>query len=661
MLGFLLICLVALLRWVQSLSADTYTWTAPNGDVVTLTPATQTSQPTTGPTTNPTPPVVTPPPVTQPTTQPSAPPTTVPTQPSPPVVVNPPPVTQPSNLWCVSIPPDPDGQLVTEASGLLGIKGQTYASDALIAGFIANGQMTSRGVDPTKIIVSNAIYLSSTNAPGYQKAPWTDANGVNHPADCTDYNVAQNAANNNGSEQILIRRGSYGLSWDAAFNMNGIASHWAMVIAVGVGGWNDLSAPDPVITGNLYIGGPKNFNNVLIDGYDSVGTGSASVWGISVIDGHINNTQNGNVLIQNCYFANQQSGITIEYNGSSQSYQTQTAILLNDNFSQLYGARYAIYTSQLRDCLVYNCRFGQGIGWNFAALPKDGSGMEHDIYSNPAGDTNTATSPVATQIQNPQHRYIDDFFSTPESIGLKDICGGAIVGDYFLACPMALVTAMFPSVVYDITVEGDSTEFDPLTSAKATSNAGQLITQNGTAGLALSDGPAGAPTSAYGWERGWGIVAVTQSNFYLENATFINKPGPTPNNYPWCTLSTGDNNNEAGDPPANCNATFTNVTVSNWWQSAWDSAVAAPNAIGIDTTGGGTVASVNYTGTNYLPGVAGGQNIISTTPNYANPTWILGSWGNSTGPAVAAAFTAPRSTLSPFAAVLASQAAFTAK
>ena len=588
-------------------------------------------------------------PASQPATQPTPPPPVITTQPvTPPIVIgpttNPSPTTAPTlgNGWLPNIPPDAKGKLVRDAAGLWKWPGTTLPSEAAAASWIAGGITSASGVDPDKLIPTGFTPIIGLGSPHKQST------------DYTDWAKAQAAST---SGWVQIRHDCVGVTWDAAFDlMPALAGGYCGVEVIGDDGkWFDVykNGPNlaPSVGGQLYVGGKNQFTNPFFDGYASVGTGSSSAWGIQVIDGGAK--PSGGVYIQNAYFANQLNGITVETAASAAQYYTTKGVMVyHCQFSNMWGARYAIYFAGVFNPWVVDCAMSNINGGIAPTSPKDGSNMEQGIYINPTNWTNTATVSIPANLPNPSNQIFGNFFGPVESIQLKSVGGLIAGGNYFLDGPMSIVSVMYSSVIWNNAFEGDGPEFDPLTSATN----GTLI-QKAMVGESQGSGYIGTQTAMTGEERGEAVILATQNYAEVANNVFFHKPDPTPDYYGWLVVQPGDKNNPTGDPSVNSQIDVVNNVVTNYAQYAWDSNVLLPNAIGGDLTGGGTF-NVTYGGANYLWGVTGTPNVIPTTPAFSNPGFTFGGSLGTTGPLAAAAITSQGNTASAWTETLGALNAF---
>ncbi len=489
-------------------------------------------------------------------------------------------------------------------SGLPGMTGQIYASDAWLATFPkdANGF-----VDLTSYIPANACVISTAATPGHLAS------------DYGDFNTAQNAAIANGSHCVLFRDG--GTYSASVVNNNicgatGTASKYLIVGRIGGNGFLDHSLPRPVLLNGLGIAGAPNgthawgaaIHYVIIDGldfyadqrdpasptYDKSNTSQTGC--ITMVDQSWGGASD-HILVEDCRGRFFQKMLDIE---SAASYAMNTVIVRRCVCAFNYGAFFGSYDYHVHDLLVVDSLFDNN-GWNSTAAPKnDPEGREHDWY--------TAINPPA-EVIDPQHRHIDCLFARADSEGLEGDAGGLADTCLFLANPIGGYLGVYQSLFHNIVVDGGGGEFD-----------------SGTAGSALSLVPGNSGAS-----RGWGIFLDCAPAGTMDTVTVINKPD---------TINSGFALGVHAAEPAKqltslaTVATLTNCKVYNWF--TWSgTSTSAPNAIDQD---GPPAVTITYSGC-YLPGVTGSTGspqagvvgVTGTIPHYVDPTRTVSSYAKTLG------------------------------
>jgi hypothetical protein len=508
--------------------------------------------------------------------------------------------------------------------------GQAYESDRWRATFAYD----ANGFPQPPAILANAVWLSSPGAPGRV------------PTDCSDFKTAQNKAwgGGTGSFYICIRDGSEFTNnqiaasngtWNAALQIpGGTQPHPVVITRMGVNGYQDHSAPRPIVHDQIYIGGHSyatapggglpGMNYIEIFGLDfyadkrdpaspsynqSLATnGSYQQYAVTFNDS--GKAQSDHILISDCRVRYYMSAFAFQSDGSPAGYTTNTIWIDHPVCVGCYGSRFFGYDSGVKDLLVLDPVMAVS-GWHYSVLPKDGSGMEHCWYSNNAN---------VVQTSDPQHRFIGGIFAQPESMGIKQACGGLDDNDLFLTCPIGVIGIQYNTSITNCVIDGDNTEFDPLTSAR---DLGTTNLQQGIAGLALSDGNVGTPGHQIGQERGWGIEFVTVPSGNLSGTLFIDKPDPI-NNGPAIRITTIDSNDTGVNPPKAGSFTLSDNIIHNWTQGAFNATSAGPNVVVINTTnnsGSVTTAqpTVNYSA-NVFPGFLSVAGVSAAESSYPDPS-----------------------------------------
>lgn len=526
--------------------------------------------------------------------------------------------------------------------------GQTCESDRWRATFAYD----SNGFPQPPPVPTNAVWLSSPGAPGRQTS------------DCNDFQTAESKAwgGGTGSFFICVRDGSVFTNnqvsgtpgtWNAALQIpGGTQQHPVVITRMGVNGYQDHSAPRPVIHDQIYIGGhayatapggglpPMNY--IEIFGLDFYGdardpasptynktlatNGSYQQYAVTFNDS--GKGQSDHILISDCRVRDYMTAFAFQSDGSpnGSGYTTNTIWIDHPVCVGCYGSRFFGYDSGVKDLLVLDPVFAVS-GWNFTALPKDGSGMEHCWYSNNAN---------VVQTTDPQHRFCGGIFAQPESMGIKQACGGLDDDDLFLACPIAVIGIQYNTSITNCVIDGDNSEFDPLTSAMdlGTTNLQQGTGSSPVSGLALSDGNVGSVGKQLGQERGWGVDFVTVPSGNLSGTLFLDKEDPI-NNGPAIQITTIDSNNTGVNPPNAGSFTLSGNLIHNWTQGTFDATAPGPNLVVVNTTNNtGSVSTAQPTvaySNNVFPGFTGQAGVNSVEPNYTDATRNLSTYAKNLG------------------------------
>jgi hypothetical protein len=519
----------------------------------------------------------------------------------------------------------PSGGISTTATTLPTMSGQTYESDRWLSTFIydANGF-----IDLTPSIPANAIRVSLPGMVGYQ------------PGDSPDLTSAIAAANANGSLCILFLDGNtYPLSMmdNNLDGAPGMVAHPWIITRTGPKGFDDHSLPRPIVCGGFGQAGsavPNGHNwggpwsGLIIDGLDFYAderdpASPTYVKGTQNQDWVFTGTSPANassdhLLIADCRMRFFQGGVNI---GGPAGFPLNTVIFYRDVVANCYGGatQPGVFTSNVHDLLFYGGTYA-GNGWNATAQPKNnGLGMQHDIYCsiNPAGTT-----------ADPQNRFIGLCVATAAAVGIEGNDGGLVDHCLFLANPIGgYVGGGYSGGIQNFICDGGGGEFDA-----------------GAAGSALN---LVAPPN-YAASRGYGVYLDCAPSGFIQNGAIINKndAADVQWNYGFAmgVHTTDSGKNGEGMPTAATVATISDVAVSNWFE--WSGgAASAPNGVNLSQAGP-PLATINFAGTDYLPGVTGVGNAASNTagatitgianvigaiPNYVDPARCASAYAKTLG------------------------------
>jgi hypothetical protein len=469
----------------------------------------------------------------------------------------------------------------------------TISIQQIAAGIVA------QTISTTQVAISSApvvppptpadIWLASfpRDPDGYTLFP-VPANAIilgTEPGDAPDLKTAQQAAQANQSNAVLLRRGQ---TYSAAqindlWRLSGASPATPSIL----GCTGDLSLPRPIINGMLQVCDAKLVSQNMaifgLDFYDPSADPSSPKYakaisqyeaGIRFVD-----SQPGShyAWIEDCRFRFLQGGLEVQELSAT---SFQTFIVRRCTIDHNYGQRWGVYFNFVRDVIIEDC-FADHNGWDeplagttAGLAPK--SDLSHNLYiqSWPLTDKN-----------DPQFRVRNLFSSRAAADGIEQRPGGTLDTAYLFANPIAGFLGQRPSRISNIIIDGGSGQFD------------------------LSCGTNGP--------RGQGISSNVCPTAEFTNIIATAKPDPVNAQFAFYvqTSSTGS------DPNAATQATFNQLIAHNWTPAP------GQNLVQIDPAPSPTIAYTNCD----LPGITAPG--ILPTPAYVDPTRCLTKYATTLGAA----------------------------
>lgn len=560
--------------------AQTSTFVAPDGAVVTYTPA----------------------PASQPSTQPVVPPTTAPTVDLP---------TDPKSKYY-----DPAIPLVAEPDGTVGFAGIAYTLtpwDLALQGIGALGSnpIVNPVIDPTKLLLPKAIYWSSS-------AKILGPQGQTPNVVGTSLNAAEIAAQKAGCPQIVICPGSTGMIADAGWNLSGSGfTQLAIITAMG-------AATSPWATGQtLNISGPGR-----CAAYDLIDPGPGIAIGFGDSYDTNGNFQCSHIWIQRCNVSGNGASIALLYGGSSLTYAPDCVVIAACQVHDVWGGtgqRAGIYIQQIHDCTLFACSEFNCEGGIPPGNPKaDGFSIYNQgVYVQSSASQPTSNVPINLNQPSPNFRILNFPVSGSGNLGIKDLYGGVLYGIHSAANPIGIQSNMYPVIIANSAIEGGESSFGPL-----------VIATGGSSGNpfnALAMGPGGTVAAPTADNEGGGVSLTTTPQAYLWRVAWTDKSAATPNHASLLNVNTVDANNGGNDPPQSSRVYLSNCYAPNgWFYNTFSGATASLGAAPSLQTSSTTNCSIIYNACELL-GLAG---VSGNDPGpYALPSAgaNLGAWANSIG------------------------------